>query len=71
MEKKFNSVVILKAKLQDLKIDEKNVIQFVVIFQLSIYFQQEDDETRTSEVKQYLAYNIQRLKNSNHFQSQA
>ena len=38
---------------------------------ISNYFQQEDDETRTSEVKQYLAYNIQRLKNSNHFQSQA
>ena len=38
---------------------------------ISNYFQQEDDETRTSEVKQYLAYNIQRLKDSNHFQSQA
>ena len=47
------------------------MLYIVVIFQLSIYFQQEDDETRTSEVKQYLAYNIQRFKNSNHFQSQA
>ena len=49
----------------------KKMLYIVVIFQLSIYFQQEDDETRTSEVKQYLAYNIQRLKHSNHFQSEA
>ena len=50
----------------------KKMLYIVEYFNLiSNYFQQEDDETRTSEVKQYLAYNIQRLKNSNHFQSQA